>query len=61
MNANREVEAAYERLLLVATGEVAHLFAGACPDEVEGFDSRDPECPACIVLEQPGPGKILAG
>lgn len=30
----------------VATGEVRHLHNGLCPDAVEGFGSRDPDCPA---------------
>lgn len=24
-----------------------HIWEGRCPDEVAGFGSRDPECPAC--------------
>lgn len=47
-------------LVRVATGEVPHLYQGACPDAVEGHDSRDPLCPACRLLiaaelEQPPP------
>lgn len=42
-----ERAAALER---VATGEVRHLHSGLCPGNVEGFDARDPDCPACQVL-----------
>jgi len=24
-----------------------HDYLGACPDEINGYDARDPECPAC--------------
>ena len=34
----------------VDTGQVRHLYNGECPDEVEGPDVRDPDCPACQVL-----------
>lgn len=34
----------------VATGKIAHVFAGACPDEIEGADVRDPTCPACRII-----------
>lgn len=34
----------------VATGQVLHRHNGLCPDAVEGFNSRDPECPACQIL-----------
>lgn len=52
---NHDTQAAYERMRQVATGEIAHLFQGSCPDEVEGFQVRDPECPACQIIEQPVP------
>lgn len=42
-----ERAAALER---VATGEVRHLHNGLCPDAIEGFESRDPNCPACQVI-----------
>jgi len=34
----------------VATGEMAHVWNGKCPDRIEGFTSRDPKCPACAAL-----------
>jgi hypothetical protein len=30
----------------------AHRYQGLCPDVVEGWDSRDPECPACQWLDR---------
>lgn len=29
-----------------------HAYIELCPDAVNGFDSRDPECPACQQLER---------
>ena len=40
----------YKKLIAVATGEIKHTFNGLCPDPIEGFDSRDPVCPACKIL-----------
>jgi len=37
-------------LARIATGSLTHDYNGQCPDDVEGHDSRDPECPACQVL-----------
>jgi len=37
-------------LIKVGTGEIKHLRDGLCPDELEGHDARDPDCPACQVL-----------
>ena len=37
-------------LIAVATGEIDHTGDGLCPDRIEGFDSRDPDCPACKIL-----------
>lgn len=28
-----------------------HRFAGLCPDAVDGWDRRDPGCPACRALD----------
>lgn len=28
-----------------------HRYEGACPDGIDGWDQRDPECPACIALD----------
>lgn len=39
-----------QQLIDAATGKIAHIYAGFCPDELEGFDSRDPDCPACQIL-----------
>ena len=40
----------YKKLIAVATGEIKHTGNGLCPDPIEGFDSRDPVCPACKIL-----------
>ena len=29
---------------------LTHMYMGDCPDEVNGWESRDPECPACRAL-----------
>ena len=34
----------------VATGKTPHLYAGRCPDSVNGPDSRDPDCPTCQAI-----------
>lgn len=34
----------------VAARQIAHANNGLCPDEVEGFVTRDDECPACQAL-----------
>ena len=39
-----------KKLIAVATGEIEHAGNGLCPDRIEGFDSRDPDCPACKIL-----------
>ena len=39
-----------KKLIAVATGEIDHTNNGLCPDRIEGFDSRDPGCPACKIL-----------
>lgn len=44
-----EAEAA--RLRSVVDGSLAHLYRGSCPDKLEGADSRDAECPACIAID----------
>lgn len=36
----------------VATGKTPHLYAGRCPDSVNGPDSRDPDCPACQAIAE---------
>jgi hypothetical protein len=49
------VTTAADDLYRVATGIIRHDYAGACPDDVEGWGSRDPECAACRVLIQYDP------
>ena len=39
-----------QQLLDVGSGKLRHDNTGGCPDEVEGFDARDPECPACRAM-----------
>jgi len=34
----------------VASGRIAHVYRGACPDDVEGDKVRDADCPACQAL-----------
>jgi hypothetical protein len=29
-----------------------HDYLGACPDEINGYDARDPECRACRHIER---------
>lgn len=33
-----------------AAGRINHANNGLCPDEVEGHDTRDPDCPVCCAL-----------
>ncbi|HHA2757964.1 TPA: hypothetical protein ACOEQX_001202 [Stenotrophomonas maltophilia] len=33
-----------------AAGRINHANNGLCPDEVEGHDTRDPDCPVCSAL-----------
>ena len=46
-------------LIRVGTGELAHLYAGVCPDAVAGRDSRDAQCPACRVLMEAEQGVVV--
>jgi hypothetical protein len=39
-----------QAMIDVAIGKKRHDWRGTCPDSVEGYDSRDPQCPACKVL-----------
>ena len=39
-----------EELEAVATGQVLHIWNGSCPDAIEGYNVRDPGCPACRAL-----------
>lgn len=37
-------------LIAVATGQVAHVYMGQCPDQIEGHETRDHDCPACQAI-----------
>ena len=37
-------------LIAVATGQVDHVYMGQCPDQIEGHEVRDPDCPACQAI-----------
>ncbi len=41
---------ALDTLRRFATGEVGHLNNGHCPDDLEGRQTRDPDCPVCRAL-----------
>ncbi|HBP6659915.1 TPA: hypothetical protein L6B02_02925 [Pseudomonas aeruginosa] len=41
---------ALDTLRRFATGEVGHLNNGLCPDDLEGRETRDPDCPVCRAL-----------
>lgn len=41
---------ALKGLVSIATGQVQHVYMGMCPDQVEGPDVRDDDCPACQFL-----------
>ncbi|HCT4762151.1 TPA: hypothetical protein OTY55_000316 [Pseudomonas aeruginosa] len=41
---------ALDTLRRFATGEVGHLNNGLCPDDVEGRETRDPNCSVCRAL-----------
>ncbi|HFN4543865.1 TPA: hypothetical protein ACGSPD_001803 [Pseudomonas aeruginosa] len=43
-------ESALDTLRRFATGNVKHLNNGLCPDEIEGHEARDPDCPVCRAL-----------
>lgn len=44
------MDQATAQLIRAATGEVPHTYRGACPDALEGFTTRDPDCPACQAI-----------
>lgn len=46
----KPIDGVVQALIEVAVGKVQHLYRGTCPDAIEGFDSRDQQCPACRVL-----------
>ena len=33
----------------------AHIYQGLCPDDVSGWGSRDPDCPACSAIARAQP------
>ena len=35
----------------IAQQVMDHRFAGACPDAMNGWDARDPDCEACAALD----------
>ncbi|EIU7111454.1 hypothetical protein A9P19_004280 [Pseudomonas aeruginosa] len=41
---------ALDTLRRFATGEVGHLNNGHCPDDLEGRETRDPNCSVCRAL-----------
>ncbi|MCW4650993.1 hypothetical protein [Pseudomonas aeruginosa] len=43
-------ESALDTLRKAASGEVKHLNNGLCPDDIEGHEARDPDCPVCRAL-----------
>lgn len=47
-----QVHAILDNLKKVGTREIPHLYLGMCPDETDGFDRRDPNCPACQILTE---------
>ncbi|HFS0754879.1 TPA: hypothetical protein ACHYZ8_005007 [Pseudomonas aeruginosa] len=47
-------ESALETLRRFATGKVKHMNNGLCPDDLEGHDARDPDCPVCRALIETG-------
>ena len=40
---------------------LTHTYMGDCPDDVNGWESRDPECPACRALEEMVPDDRRGG
>ncbi|HHM9413759.1 TPA: hypothetical protein ACRMRY_003877 [Pseudomonas aeruginosa] len=43
-------KSALDTLRKAASGEVKHLNNGLCPDDIEGHEARDPDCPVCRAL-----------
>ena len=41
---------AQQTLVAHAEGRVLHAGMGMCPDQLEGHESRDSECPVCQAL-----------
>lgn len=47
---NKQLLIQMSKLLKVSTGEIPHIYDGLCPDNMEEFETRDPECKACQIL-----------
>lgn len=47
-------ESALDTLRRFATGNVKHMNNGLCPDDIEGHEVRDPDCPVCRALIETG-------
>lgn len=47
-------ESALDTLRKAASGEVKHLNNGLCPDDIDGHEARDPDCPVCRALIETG-------
>lgn len=43
-------QAVADELVPVAENRTVHDYRGRCPDELEGYGARDPECPACAAM-----------
>ncbi|WP_368647767.1 hypothetical protein ABRZ00_12975 [Castellaniella ginsengisoli] len=39
-----------QTLIAYAEGRIKHVNEGECPDNIEGHDARDPDCPVCRAL-----------
>ncbi len=39
-----------QTLIAYAEGRIKHVNEGECPDNIEGHDTRDPDCPVCRAL-----------
>lgn len=50
LNGKTVSASALDTLRRFATGEVGHLNNGLCPDDVEGRETRDPNCSVCRAL-----------
>ena len=40
-----------QALIAYAEGRIDHARNGLCPDEIEGHEARDPDCPVCRALD----------
>lgn len=44
------VNSAEQVLIAYAENRISHINRGMCPDVINGFDERDPDCPVCQAL-----------